>query len=373
MNVLVIMKLPDRNMMNHIVPLSQLEEIERIMVVRDTVGPAIDKVEYHCPPSWTLKFLPAAYLLKLGILLRLAREEKPSLLLSFKLYPHGILAFLAGKIAGVCTGVSLIGGPVEVLDTGIPAVETFAYTGGIPPMSKKGVFLLPILRTFDIITVTGNYTRNFLVAHGIPPEKIVVVPHIVENNIHARSREKTYDILTLARLEPVKHIDVLIRAVHRVTASMPGIRVAIVGDGRDRKKLEALTQELGLEDHIMFAGFQQEVEQWFNRSRIFVLTSEREGFPYTVVEAMLCGIPVIASNCGDIADVIADGCNGILIDDYQDVDAFAASIVALLTDPDAMERMHANALKTAASLKSADIPRIWQQALAQNIARDNPC
>jgi len=371
--MLVIMKLPERNMMNHIVPLSKLDEIDRIMVVRDTEGPPIDKVEYYCPPSWTLKFLPSAYFIKLLLLIRLALKEKPSLLLSFKLYPHGILAFLAGTISGVRTGVSLIGGPVEVLDVGIPAVETFAYTGGIPRMSKTGTFLLPILRTFDIITVTGHYTRNFLVEHGIPPQKIVVVPHIVENSIHPREREKTFDILTLARLEPVKHIEVLIQAIRIVRQSIPGIRVAIVGDGTHRKDLEALTRELGLEDHVMFAGFQPDVEQWFNQSKIFVLTSEREGFPYTVIEAMLCGIPVIASNCGDIADVIIDGCNGILINDYRDVDAFAASIIALLQNQDRMHRIHINALETAEALKSNDIPEIWRRALAQNIITDNPC
>jgi glycosyltransferase involved in cell wall biosynthesis len=367
------MKLPDRNMMNHIVPLSMLDEIERIMVVRDTRGPPIDKVEYHCPPSWTLKFLPAAYFIKLLLLVRLALKEKPSLLLSFKLYPHGILAFLAGTISGVPTGVSLIGGPVEVLDVGIPAIDTFAYTGGTPRMSKTGTILMPVLRSFDIITVTGHYTRNFLVENGIPPSKIVIVPHIVENSIHPREREKRFDILTLARLEPVKHIDVLIRAIDVVRTSIPGIRVAIVGDGTHRKELEALVGELGLEDSITFAGFQPDVEQWFNQSKIFVLTSEREGFPYTVIEAMLCGIPVIASNCGDISDVITDGHNGILIDDYRDVDAFAASIITLLQDQDAMHRIHSNALETAEALKSNDITGIWRNALAQNIITDNRC
>lgn len=371
--MLVIMKLPDRNMMNHIVPLSEVDEIKKIMVVRDTEGPPIDKVEYHCPPPWTLKFLPAAYFVKLMLLIRLALKEKPSLLLSFKLYPHGILAFLAGMISGVSTGVSLIGGPVEVLDVGIPAIDTYAYTGGIPRMSITGMVFFPILRSFDIITVTGHYTRNFLVEYGIPPSKIVIVPHIVENSIQPRERDKIFDILTLARLETVKHIEILILAIHIVRESIPGIRVAIVGDGRHRKELEALTDKLGLGDHIMFAGFQPDVEQWFNQSKIFVLTSEREGFPYSVIEAMICGIPVIASNCGDISDVIINGHNGILINDYRDVDAFAESIIMLLRDPAAMDRMHLNALETAEMIKSTDIPRIWRSALAQNITTDNLC
>lgn len=367
------MKLPERNMMNHIVPLAKLDEIERIMVVRDTAGPAIEKVEYHCPPSCTLKFLPVAYIIKFLMLIRLAFEEKPFLLLSYKVYPHGLMAFLAGKIAGVPTGISLIGGPVEILDVGIPAVDTYAYTGEIPRMSATGRILLPILKTFDLITVTGQYTRNFLVENGISPKKVVIMPHIVENSIRPREREKKFDILTLARLEPVKHIEVLIRAVGIVQQSMPEIRVAIVGDGTHRSKLEALTERLGLQDHITFAGFQPDVEQWFNQSRLFVLTSEREGFPYTVIEAMLCGIPVIASKCGDITDVIVDGHNGILIDDYRDAGAFAASITALLNDPEGMHRIHTNALETAETLRSTDISHIWQSALAGDNTTDNPC
>jgi glycosyltransferase involved in cell wall biosynthesis len=367
------MKLPDRNMMNHIVPLSQVDEITRIIVVRDTAGFPIEKVEYHCPPPWTLKFLPAAYIMKLLLLIRLALREKPSLLLSFKIFPHGIMTLLTGKITGIPTGVELLGGAVEVLDVGIPAIGTFSYTGGIPPISYKSRFLLPIVNTFDIIVVKGNYTRNFLIHHGIPAEKIVIVPNIVDNSIHPKERDKQFDVLTLARLEPVKHIEVLIRAISIVQQSIPDIQVAIVGDGADREELEALTRELGLEDHITFTGFQPDVERWFNQSRLFVLTSEREGFPHTVIESMFCGIPVIASNCGDISDVIIDGSNGILINDYKDVDAFAESIIMLLRDPVTMNRMHLNALETAKMIKSNDIPRIWRNALEKNITMDNPC
>ena len=117
----------------------------------------------------------------------------------------------------------------------------------------------------------------------------------------------------IGRLAKVKHVETLIRAIARARIDLPGIRVVIVGTGPEETNLKLLSKELDLDKILDFVGYQSNVWDWFNKSKISVLTSEREGFPYAVIEALNCGLPIITSNCGDVCDLVKDGYNGIII------------------------------------------------------------
>jgi len=87
-------------------------------------------------------------------------------------------------------------------------------------------------------------------------------------------------------------------------------------------------------------------------SKIFVHTSKREGFPNVFLEALLCGLPSVVSNCGDIIDVAKDGVNAFVIDKYDDYISFANAIRRLLEDRKLYETMAHNALDVANALTS---------------------
>ena len=87
-----------------------------------------------------------------------------------------------------------------------------------------------------------------------------------------------------------------------------------MGDGADRSRLETLLEETRLAGSVELAGFQSNVESWLERSRLFVMTSASEGLPLAIIEAMLCGLPVVAPAVGDIPDLIVDGRNGFLFE-----------------------------------------------------------
>jgi glycosyltransferase involved in cell wall biosynthesis len=224
--------------------------------------------------------------------------------------------------------------------------------------------ILFLLKRFDVITVTGSYTRNYLISKGIDEGKIWILPHVVDEHFQPLSTiKKEYDLIFIGRLVRVKHVETIVRAVSVVKGSVPSIKLAIVGDGEERAGLEELTRSLGLTGNIEFAGYQANTWEWYNRGKISLLTSEREGFPYTVIESLKCGVPVIVSNCGDVTDVVKDSFNGRIIPDYRDYHAYAEAIIELLNNPDLLESYSKNCLKSFEDEVSNPVENQWDQIL----------
>jgi glycosyltransferase involved in cell wall biosynthesis len=118
-------------------------------------------------------------------------------------------------------------------------------------------------------------------------------------------------LITVAMLTEVKGLDILLRALHSVS----GVELLIVGDGPERANLERLAETLGLTGRVKFLGLVRHDEVWgyMLSSSVFVLPSLSEGLPRALLEAMACGLFIIASDVGGIRDVVRDGWNGILV------------------------------------------------------------
>lgn len=358
MKLLITMKLADRNMMHHIYPITFLDQVDKIMVVRDTKGPEINKVHYNCPPKWTLKIPIIALLYKFVLMMYLSVHEKPELIHGYLLFPHGILAIVVGMLTRKKVGVSLIAGPVELYAYGSP-IGKYSYCVALPPLNTAAKIVLRVLNNCDTVTVTGNYTKDFLTDKGITKDKIIVLPHAISDNFKPANIDKKYDIVFVGRLAGVKHIETLIKSIGVVKNTFDDVMVAIVGDGEYKTELENLTRELGLMENVVFAGYQSDVWNWYNMGKISVITSEREGFPYSVVEALSCGLPVISTNCGDVSDVIKHGYNGFIIDNYQDHSSFAEAILTFLHHPDLLLEYSNNAVKSVQCLSEKNVVNIW--------------
>ncbi len=364
------MKLGNKNLKDHVFPISKIKTIESITIVRDHRGPDIEKVRYVSPFLKEDTSPLLTFSLKLYHLVRLALREKPVLIHSYKLFPHGYLAFIAGKLTGRNVGVSLIAGPVETYFFGNTPIAKYPYDRPLPQPSPTSVIRFSILKRFDVITVTGSYTKRFLVDHGVDEGKVFILPHSVDERFRVLGIEKDYDLVFVGRLASVKHIETIIRAVAFVKVSIPSIRLAIVGDGDNKSDLEALVVSLGLTHEIDFVGYQTNTWEWYNRSKISILSSEREGFPFTVIESLKCGVPVISSNCGDIRDIIMDSFNGVIISDYQDYRAFGNAIIRLLKHPDLISEYSSQGLNSVESISSASVEAVWDHMISM-ISKEN--
>lgn len=363
MKLIITMKLADRSLQHHIYPITLIDEIDKIIIIRDRKGPEMNKVEYQYPPGWALKSPILTFLFKSLLLLKLSLKEDQAVLHAYLLYPHGILAFIVGKLTKRRVGISLIAGPVELYTLGGSPINRYDYSRPLPKMGVVGRVLLLVLERFDYVTVTGSFTKSFLLKEGIEGKRIFILPHVVDYRFCPKNTKKIYDILYAGRLAPIKHVDILLNALAVAKIGNPLIKAVIVGDGECKKKLEKLSQTCGLTENLIFTGYKKDVWSWFNKSKISVCTSEREGFPYTIIESLSCGVPVIASNCGDVSDVVKDGYNGILINDYQNYLSFAKAINELLTHPAELDELAANSLETVQRITLKKVISVWEEIL----------
>ena len=117
-----------------------------------------------------------------------------------------------------------------------------------------------------------------------------------------------------ARLDPVKDIPTLLRAVALAKKACPQLRLAIAGDGKERKKLEALTKELDLEDSVFFLGWVNDLDSFYGALDINTLSSVSEAFPYALPEGARAHLATVASNVGGVPAIIEHGVTGLLIE-----------------------------------------------------------
>jgi glycosyltransferase involved in cell wall biosynthesis len=134
---------------------------------------------------------------------------------------------------------------------------------------------------------------------------------------------------SLGRLDEQKGFDVLIRAL----AELPTARAVIVGEGPERGALEALAREVGVAERLELVGWRDDARAWLGSFDVFVLPSRLEGFPLAVVEAMLAGTPVVATDVASVSEAVLHGRTGLLVRP-DDPAALAAAIGELLGDHD---------------------------------------
>jgi glycosyltransferase involved in cell wall biosynthesis len=365
-NILVSMKLGHTTVESQLWPITQIASVEKVFVVRNTPGPSLPKVEYHCPPGPLAKVSVVAAIYRLCLLTYLSLSKRPHYMHSYLLFPHGVITFIAAKLTRRRVGISLIAGRIELYALGSPlGVDT---KGRLPGLGKLFLF---VLKHCDTVTATGSVTRDFLVSHGLEEDKVFVLHHAVSGErFHPMDIQRSYDVVSVGRLAAVKHVEVVLRAVASVKNTHPDLKVAIVGDGPCRGELEKLANNLGLGAAVDFLGAREDVVHWYNSGKVFVLASEREGFPFALVEAMMCGTACVVSDCGDIMDVARNQENALVVQEYGDVDGFARAIITLLEDGELRARLGRNGLETARRLSIDRVTADWQCILGKAVGRD---
>lgn len=155
----------------------------------------------------------------------------------------------------------------------------------------------------------GQMTQH----HKITPAKMALITNPIEfDRIESHpvgARETLHPnpfILGLGRLNPVKNFPLLIQAYHRLIQQHEISQdLVIVGDGKERERLEKLVDELQLRDRVFFKGAQNPPYAWFHHADLFVLSSMSEGLGMVIIEALACGTTVVATNCpGGVTDIM---------------------------------------------------------------------
>jgi len=157
-------------------------------------------------------------------------------------------------------------------------------------------------------------------------------PRATREEIRGRLGVSGFCLGNVARLEEQKGHEDLLAAVSQVCREIPGLTLLLVGDGSRRPRLQALVQELKLEQVVRFLGTRRDIPQILRALDVFVMPSRWEGIPLTLLEAMGCGLPVVSTRVGRAPEIIQDGVNGCLTP-VADPEVLAQAILELYREP----------------------------------------
>lgn len=228
-----------------------------------------------------------------------------------------------------------------------------------------------MLRRADAFIAISSDIRDELQLHGVDEDKIVVSPNCVdtgifqpvtdERRLFLRSRlglpkEGTVVIYT-GRLVSYKGLPLLLRVWKRLTQAKTDLTLMLVGDGSmDIHNCEAQLREYcqvhGLEESVVFTGAVNDVETYLQASDIFVMPTEEEAFGLSVVEAMACGLPVVTTDVGGLAEIVSHEKSGLQVNPGEFGDLYEA-LLRLTEDPTLANRLGREARKSAVERYSA--------------------
>ncbi len=253
---------------------------------------------------------------------------------------------------------------------GNPYAGLVGWFAGVPvrlgsqrsAFSSKSVNALPFvfrflaLYTVSRIVVNSEAASREMVAQGYPISRIVLVPNFLDSSSQSRTdpsqcldlsfigigaRHRVIGIIGNLRSE--KNHLMFVQAMGSILPCFSDVRGLIVGqcmsDEPDvQLKIKSAIKDLKLDGKIAFAGFRTDVPTLMRRMHLFCLTSDYEGMPNVVLEAMALARPIVATRVGGVPEVVKDGINGFLVEP-GDVEGFARKVKYLLSNPDLSRKM----------------------------------
>ncbi len=230
-----------------------------------------------------------------------------------------------------------------------------------------GNLLIRLLKHVDAFVATSSEIEEGLLADGFEREKINRIPNFVDltlfQPVTAEERERWKEqlgfpgrtVVTFSgTLVERKGVAPLIRAWKTVASADPRAHLLLLGKGPLVPTMQKLAEELGIAGSVTFYGHTPKVAEFLHATDLFVLPSLQEGMPNTLLEAMACGLPAVATRIGGVVDVMQDGENGIIVE-AGDAEGLSAGILRFLEDRVFAERMGVNAHKTIRDRFSLDI------------------
>jgi len=302
------------------------------------------------PGEGDMAYLAAARRVTPVVILELGRELSPlrDVVTLFKLWrlmrrlrpdvvhthtaKAGIVGRAAARLAGVPVVVHTYHGHVLRGYFGPRKTQLFLWLERFAArLSDRLITISPALR--------DELARTFRVA---PPEKFAVVPLGLDLAPFAATARHTGEFRTawgippgapligiVGRLVPIKNHELFLAMARRVLETQPGARFAIVGDGERRAALEQQAEALGLREAVVWTGWQRDLHPVYSDLDALVISSDNEGTPVSIIEALAAGAPVVATAVGGVPDLLRGGAWGRLVPP-GDANALADAVRAAL-------------------------------------------
>ncbi|MFH2105456.1 MAG: glycosyltransferase family 4 protein, partial [Parcubacteria group bacterium] len=199
-----------------------------------------------------------------------------------------------------------------------------------------------------VTTVTvSQAVKGQLVDLGLKDKNVTVIYNGIDTGkfkpdpLPATHYSSLVTIGTVCRLCPEKGIDYLIKAFQKVVEQNSGVELQIAGEGPEKKNLQNLVRELGLQEKVKFLGFITDTPKFLNQIDIFALTpTRRESFGIAAAEASACGKSVVVTNISGLTEVVEDGVTGLVVEN-KNIEQISSALVKLVGDKNLRHEMGA--------------------------------
>lgn len=192
----------------------------------------------------------------------------------------------------------------------------------------------------SIVSVSNNVRESFEYFSNL---QAVVLnnPIKIELNTlpYTNFNENYFNIVAVGRLVPVKGFDRLLQSIFEVSQNYD-LKLYIVGEGEEKKKLEKKILDLGLENTVELLGYRKDVLNLIKAADLLICSSYREGFSTVVGEAILLGTPVLTTDCSGMKELLLDGKLGLIVN--NDIESITNGMLTLLAEPERLEKYISN-------------------------------
>jgi glycosyltransferase involved in cell wall biosynthesis len=278
------------------------------------------------------------------------------------LLPHELAAWLRKvrpDVAHIHSGVWLKAAQAARLARVPRVVYTLHGIAPVEPTLMRMYNRVAASRT-DVLVAVSDSLRGYLLDRvHVPPHKVRVIHNGVSTTLYRKQPRSpglrrslgipadAVVVGNVARLHPVKNHDLLVAAFERVLKQIPDAHLLLVGDGQLRHHIESAIGAMHLGGRVCITGLVPSTQPYLNEMDVFALSSHIEGTSISLLEAMACEVPVVATAVGGNPRLLRDGDLGLLTP-AGDADAFAAAITTVVHDPDAA------ALRAAAARQAVE-------------------
>jgi L-malate glycosyltransferase len=335
-------------------------------------APGLSFVPVEVPP-YPL-FLEPQYLLALAnTIVRVTEERRLDIVHAHYAVPHATAAYLAHQILSLESSIP----PPRVVTT-LHGTD-ITLIGSDPSYTRAVAFSID--QSHRVTAVSQSLREDTVAALGIQRE-IAVIPNFLDGDEYQRRFDATlreqlapasrFDALVVhvSNFRPVKRVDAVVDVFRRIRQRVRA-RLVLIGDGPVRPEIERMVAAHDLTDDIMLAGEQEDLVRWLSVADLFLLPSAQESFGLAALEAMACGVPVVASLVGGLREVIDDGVTGFLCPPER-LDLMAERSLALLTDAAGHSAMARAAVEVVRSRYGAELVVPSYEALYREVLGGPP-
>lgn len=324
-------------------------------------GVQVEHPRYLLPPKVGMTIAPLALALAAVPTLRRlkARGFDFDLIDAHYYYPDGVAAALLATWFKRPLAITARGSDLNLI-AGFALPRRWMQWAAQKAVASIGVCeaLVDVLRTWKIDDSHLHVMRN-----GVDLDRFAPMPR--EQARQQLGLTGGPWLISVGNLVPLKGHDLVLEALKALTQQHPHVRLAIIGRGPERERLERLAQALGVLDRVTFTGAlpQSELTQWYGAADALVLASSREGMANVLLECMACGTPVVATAVGGTPEIVTDRKVGRLVAE-RTADELCNALIRVLAEPAdrAAIRQHAETFGwSAVSLAQA---RLFQQMMS---------